>query len=132
VKKISEFVMSRLLAGVLVVAPIYLAALLLLKAMKSLAGLVEPFAHLLPKWLPADQVLSLLLVLAICFLIGLAIRNADRSSDLGTNGELLISENPWLCTFSEPHATAGRAGVRHSMEACASRDRGGSRPGFHH
>jgi uncharacterized membrane protein len=75
-KKISEFVVSRLVAGVLVVAPIYLAALLLLRVMKSLADLVKPFATLLPKWIPADQVLSLLLVLAICFLIGLAVRTA--------------------------------------------------------
>ena len=75
-KKISEFVVSRLVAGVLVVAPIYLAALLLLRAMKSLADLMKPFATLLPKWIPAEQVLSLLLVLAICFLIGIAVRTA--------------------------------------------------------
>jgi uncharacterized membrane protein len=75
-KKISKFVVSRLVAGVLVVAPIYLAALLLLRAMKSLADLVKPFATLLPKWIPAGQVLSLLLVLAICFLIGMAVRTA--------------------------------------------------------
>ena len=39
-----------------------------------MAGLVNPLATLLPGWLPADQLLSLLLVLAICFLIGLAVR----------------------------------------------------------
>jgi uncharacterized membrane protein len=77
VKKIGQFVVSRLLAGVLIVAPIYLAALLVLKAMKSLAGLVKPFANLLPSWLPADQVLSLLLVLAIFFLIGLGVRTSS-------------------------------------------------------
>ena len=73
-KKFRTFVVSRLVAGVLVLAPIYLAALLLLKAMKSLAGLVKPIAHLLPQWLPADQILSLSLVLAICFLVGIAVR----------------------------------------------------------
>jgi uncharacterized membrane protein len=75
-KKISEFVVSRLVAGVLVVAPIYLATLLLLRAMKSLADLVKPFETLLPKWIPAEKVLSLLLVVAICFLIGIAVRTA--------------------------------------------------------
>ena len=73
-KKFRTFVVSRLVAGVLVLAPIYLAALLLLKAMKSLAGLVKPIAHLLPQWLPADEILSLSLVLAICFLVGIAVR----------------------------------------------------------
>lgn len=35
------------------VVPVYLALLLLLKAMQSLAGLVPPIAILLPDWLPA-------------------------------------------------------------------------------
>ena len=73
-KKLTEYVLTRLIAGVLVVAPIYLATLLLLKAMKSIAGLAKPFTHLVPAWLPADQLLSLLLVLVSCFFIGLAIR----------------------------------------------------------
>jgi hypothetical protein len=74
VKKLTEYVLTRLIAGVLVVAPIYLATLLLLKAMKSIAGLAKPFTHLVPAWLPADQLLSLLLVLVSCFFIGLAVR----------------------------------------------------------
>jgi len=74
VKKLTEYVLTRLIAGVLIVAPIYLAILLSLKAMKTAAGLVKPFAHLVPAWLPADQVLSLLLILVCCFFIGLAVR----------------------------------------------------------
>jgi hypothetical protein len=62
-KKLTEYVLGRVMAGVLVVAPIYLAVLLLLKGMKSLTGLLQPVAHRLPKWLPADEVLSLLMVL---------------------------------------------------------------------
>lgn len=52
-----KFVLSTLVAGFLVVAPIYLAALLLLKALKSLIGLVQPIAKLLPAWLPAELAL---------------------------------------------------------------------------
>ena len=73
-KKLVEYVLGRLIAGLLVVAPIYLAVLLLLKGMKSLGGLLQPVAHLLPKWLPGDEVLSLLLVLVLCFLAGVAVR----------------------------------------------------------
>jgi uncharacterized membrane protein len=62
-----------LLAGILVIAPVYLGVLLLLKAIKSLAVLLKPFAGLLPDWLPGDQILSLVLVLAVCYLIGLAV-----------------------------------------------------------
>jgi uncharacterized membrane protein len=74
VKKLSEFLVSRVVAGLLIITPIYLAALLLLKAMKSLSRLVRPLAELLPKWLPADRILSLLLVLFVCFLVGLAVQ----------------------------------------------------------
>jgi uncharacterized membrane protein len=74
VKKLSQFFVSTFLAGVLVVTPIYLAILLLLKATKSLSGLVRPFVKLLPESLPADQILSVSLVLIVCFLIGLTVR----------------------------------------------------------
>ena len=69
-----EFVTSTLVGGLLIVVPVYLAVLLLLKGMKSVAGLVRPFAALLPDWIPAERFFSLLLVLTICFLIGVAVR----------------------------------------------------------
>jgi uncharacterized membrane protein len=72
-KKSSVTVGRALLRGLLVVVPIYLAVLLLLKGMKSVAGLVRPFVLLLPDWFPAEQALSLLLVLIICILIGIAV-----------------------------------------------------------
>jgi uncharacterized membrane protein len=56
------------------VLPIYLAILLLLKAMKSLREVVRPLVHLVPAWLPGETVASLLLVLMLCFLVGLAVR----------------------------------------------------------
>lgn len=68
------FIFKTMLAGLLLVVPIYLAVLLLLKGMKTVAQLVQPFAGLLPEWLPAEQLLSLLLVLLICFVLGLALR----------------------------------------------------------
>jgi uncharacterized membrane protein len=69
--KFIQFLISTLVAGMVVVAPVYLGVLLLLKAMKALGALLKPIASLLPEWLPADQILSLLLVLLLCFLIGL-------------------------------------------------------------
>ena len=69
-----EFFKNTLVGGLLVVVPLYLAVLLLLKAMQSVAGLVRPVARLLPPSLPAENILSLLLVVSICFLLGLAIR----------------------------------------------------------
>lgn len=66
--------LSTLVAGLLVVAPVYLAVLLMLKAIRSLSTVVGPLAKLLPAWLPGAQIVSLLLVLVVCFLTGLALR----------------------------------------------------------
>ncbi len=69
-----EFLVNALLGGLLIVVPIYLAVLVLLKGMKSVAALVQPFTKLLPAWLPAENLLSLALVLVVCFLLGVAVR----------------------------------------------------------
>ncbi|MFC0665984.1 DUF502 domain-containing protein [Azotobacter chroococcum] len=73
-KKALAFVAQRVIGGLLVVIPIYLAVLVLLKGMKSVGQLVRPFTQLLPDWFPAEQALSLLVVLMICFLIGVVLR----------------------------------------------------------
>ena len=71
-KRFREFVVSTFVAGFLALLPLYLATLLLLRAIKSLAKLVQPFADLMPGWFPA--VVSFLLVLFLCFLVGLVLR----------------------------------------------------------
>ena len=72
--KIEKSVAGTLVAGLLIIAPIYLAALLLLKVMDSLARIVRPVANLLPRWLPAAHLLSLLLALIVVYFVGLSIR----------------------------------------------------------
>ena len=69
-----EFLSNALIGGVLVLLPVYLTVLVLLKGMKSVAALVRPLASLLPASLPAEDFLSLLLILVLCFLVGIAVR----------------------------------------------------------
>jgi len=73
-KVVRQFLVNASVGGVLVVLPIYLAVLVLLKGAQSVGTLIRPFTMLLPSWLPAENVLSLVLVLTVCFLIGVAIR----------------------------------------------------------
>ena len=74
--KFFDSVTSTLGAGILVVAPVYLGVLLLLKAMQSLGAVLHPIAGILPDWLPAERLLSLLVVLAICLVTGYLVRTA--------------------------------------------------------
>jgi uncharacterized membrane protein len=45
--------------------------------MQAVTRLVKPLAKLLPDWLPGEQLLSLLLVLLVCFIIGAAMRTSS-------------------------------------------------------
>ncbi|HKD48785.1 MAG TPA: DUF502 domain-containing protein [Rhizomicrobium sp.] len=69
-----QFVVRTVGRGLLIVVPIYLAGLVLLKAMSSVAVVVRPVAGIFPERFPAERLLSLLLVLMVCFLIGLLVR----------------------------------------------------------
>ena len=75
-KRFCQSITQALIAGVLFVLPVYLAILLLLKAAKSLGGLVKPLTRLVPEWLPAENLLSFLLVLVVCLLVGMALRTS--------------------------------------------------------
>jgi uncharacterized membrane protein len=73
-KKVGAFFVKSFVAGLIVIVPVYLSVLLLLKAMHAVAGLVRPISRLAPKWFPSEQIFSLLLVMLVCFLIGVAVR----------------------------------------------------------
>lgn len=73
-RRLFDFIISTLVGGLLVLVPLYLAVLLLLKAMASLVKIVAPLAKLLPAWIPAADILSLILVLLVAFVLGAALR----------------------------------------------------------
>ena len=75
-KQVGAYLLKAIVRGALIVVPVYLAILLLLKAAKSLIGIVHPIAKLLPAWFPAADVLSMLLVLIVCFLVGALVHTA--------------------------------------------------------
>jgi uncharacterized membrane protein len=72
-KQFRKSVMQALVVGFLFLIPIYVAILLMLKAMKSLGKLVQPLVRLLPESFPAETIISLLLVAMLCILVGLLL-----------------------------------------------------------
>jgi uncharacterized membrane protein len=73
-RAIAEFTKTTLIGGVLIVVPVYLTVLLLLKAMATIGGLVSPITHELPTTLPFRELIALLLLVATCFVCGIAVR----------------------------------------------------------
>jgi uncharacterized membrane protein len=106
------FTMRAIGAGVLVLIPIYLAFLLLLKALGSVAGLVKPIAKLLPHSIPAESLLSLLFVLLICMLVGVAIKTRPG----------MVVRNKLERTFFE--RIPGYAMLRNLTQQIAGKSRG--------
>jgi len=100
---------ATLVAGILVVAPVYLCGLLLLKVMRTLADLLKPVGKLLPPWLP-DELLSLLLLLVICFLVGVAMRtSAGRAFERGIENSLLAKIPGYTLFRSLTHRLVGES-----------------------
>src|ERR1700688_2145488 len=73
-RNVTRFIVSRLITGLIVVAPIYLTVLLLLKAAQSLLSIMQPVAALLPESVPVEELIAALIILFFCFLIGLAMK----------------------------------------------------------
>jgi uncharacterized membrane protein len=73
-KFMRELAVNAVVGGLLVLLPLYLAVLLLLKGLQTLVAVVRPVAALLPDWLPAQNLLALLLVLLLCFGVGVLVR----------------------------------------------------------
>ena len=73
-KKFLNILKTTLIGGVLVVAPAWLAVLLLLKALQKLGVAVKPISDHLPKSVGHPVLVALLLVIVLCFLVGAALR----------------------------------------------------------
>jgi uncharacterized membrane protein len=107
-KHFREFVVNSLIQGVLVVLPIYLTALLLLKLMKSLGRIVRPLDHLLPKWVAAETVASVLLLLILCFLVGIVLRTRIGQATRTRMENSLLEKIPGYTLFrGMAHQMAG-------------------------
>ena len=73
-KTLIEFVKMTLIGGLLIVLPIWLTALLLLKAVNGVLEVLRPIAKLLPQDFVGENIVALLLLLLICFVTGLLVR----------------------------------------------------------
>ncbi|HBX43003.1 MAG TPA: hypothetical protein DEH27_04005 [Deltaproteobacteria bacterium] len=115
-KSLAEFAKTTLVGGMLVILPIYLSILLLAKALSGILALVSPVTAGLPEWLPFRQLAAIGIVVAFCFLVGLAVRTgwgrrAKRSAD-----RILLEKIPGYTLL---RGFSGRFAGREESEAFA-------------
>ena len=73
-KAIVNFLKLTLIGGLLIVLPIWITLLLLLKGVKAAIGMLLPIAKMLPRTIVHEKITALILLLVICFLVGLLVR----------------------------------------------------------
>ena len=71
-----RFVKTTLVGELVIVLPIWVAALLLIKAIKGALGVLRPIATMLPQNIVHENVVAVALLLIICFSAGLLMRAA--------------------------------------------------------
>jgi uncharacterized membrane protein len=74
VKTLAEFTRTTLIGGLLVILPVYVAVLLLAKTVQGLLGLLRPVAEQVPASVEFRQTVAILLLVCVCFLVGLIVR----------------------------------------------------------
>ena len=110
-KTFSESIVRPLVAGMIIVIPLYLVILLLLKTVQSLVGLLRPLTALLPEGLAHETILALLLLLVVCFLTGFAVRTPKGRAWRARIGGPFFQKIPGFALFqglTEQLTGAGR------------------------
>ena len=73
-KTLAEFTRTTLVGGILILLPIYLAVVLILKALRGVAALIAPITAQVPAGAEFRQLLAILIMLVACFIAGLLVR----------------------------------------------------------
>ena len=73
-RPIAEFVKTTLIGGLLIVLPVYIAVLLILKAVQGLVAAVKPITAAIPGSVAFEEILAILVLAVICFIAGLIVR----------------------------------------------------------
>ena len=73
-KTIARFLKVTLVGGLLVVLPLWVSLLMLFKAINGALKMLLPIARLLPQKIVHEKISAILLLLLICFVVGLLTR----------------------------------------------------------
>jgi hypothetical protein len=89
-KTLADFIKPTLIGGLLIVLPVYIAVLLILKAVQGLVSAVKPITAAIPGSVKFEGILAILILAAICFIAGLIVRTRAglraKNLNLGETG----------------------------------------------
>jgi len=104
-KRLLAFLKATLLGGVIFVLPAWLTVLLVLKALGHLEIFVKPVSSHLPQGVAHPRVIAIVLLVALCFAVGLAIQTAIGAQIKRAAERLVLDKIPGYTTL---HGFAAR------------------------
>lgn len=93
-KALAEFTRTTLIGGILVLLPVYLAILLLLKALSAVMALVAPVTAQVPAGAEFRQLIAILIILAACFIAGIVVRTGPGGRGIEKLQRRLLEKIP--------------------------------------
>ena len=93
-RTLAEFTKTTLIGGILIILPIYVSILLLLKALSGLLAAVKPITAGIPAAVEFKQLLAILVLVAICFIMGLIVRTGPGLRAKNAFEEAVLSKLP--------------------------------------
>jgi uncharacterized membrane protein len=93
-KALAEFTRTTLIGGILVLLPVYLAVLLLMKALAAVMALVAPVTAQVPAGAEFRQLIAIVIILAACFIAGLVVRTGPGGRGIEKLQRRLLEKIP--------------------------------------
>jgi uncharacterized membrane protein len=115
-RALAEFTKTTLIGGVLIILPIYIAILLLAKAIKGLLGLLEPVAGSLPAGVEFRQVATIILLIALCFIVGLVVRTGPGLGAKNAFEQAVLEKLPGYSFFRGLTSRLAGRSEEHKLE----------------
>lgn len=124
------FAKTTLLGGVLVVLPAWVAALLVIKGLMQLQVLVVPVSAQLPQEVAHPKVIAALLLVVLCFIVGLTLRTAVGRQVTRSVENRVLRKLPGYSTLSSVAKQMGELHENRGFRPALVEIEEGLAPGF--
>ncbi len=117
-KALAEFTRTTLIGGVLIILPLYVAVLLLAKAVAGLLALLAPVTAQIPAGVQFRQAVAAAMLIAACFLVGLIVRTGPGLRAKNACERVVLERLPGYAFFRGLARRLAGHREEHTMEPC--------------
>lgn len=117
-KTLAEFTKTTLIGGILVILPIYVAVLLIAKAVVGLLALLSPVTAQIPAGVQFRQLIAALVLIVACFVVGLVVRTGPGLRVKNACERVVLERLPGYAFFRGLAKRLTGNNEEHTMEPC--------------